>query len=175
MRWLARRPYRPKTDSVAPGPFPAPVPSYRDDGPAPLQATPTEARDAALRHSDCVRSSAAKTQVPTSYCEPTTPMGNELAYPTSYYPSTYVLADALYWHRVGTGCDDVLVTNTSLPAGADTVLSTSDLHFNGTGGFRFLVGWRPNPACCPLCCAWELSYWGNLRLERQSDRDQQLG
>jgi hypothetical protein len=88
---------------------------------------------------------APETQAP-NYQEPTTPMGNELAYPTGYYPSTYVLADALYWHRVGTGCDDVLVTNTSLPPGADTVLRTSDLHFNGTGGFRFLVGWRPDPA-----------------------------
>jgi Putative beta barrel porin-7 (BBP7) len=75
-------------------------------------------------------------------------------------PSTYAWADALYWHRVGTGCDQVLVTNTSLPPGADTVLRTSDLHFNGTGGFRVLVGWRPDPACCPCCSAFELSYWG---------------
>ena len=40
------------------------------------------------------------------------------------------------------------------------MLRTNDLRFNGTGGFRALVGWRPNPACCPLCSAWELSYWG---------------
>jgi len=75
-------------------------------------------------------------------------------------PCTYVQADGLYWHRVGTGCDEVLAINTNLASGADTVLRTSDLHFNGTGGFRFLVGWRPDPACCPRCSAWELSYWG---------------
>jgi hypothetical protein len=47
-----------------------------------------------------------------------------------------------------------------LPAGADTALRTSDLHFGGTGGLRVLVGIRPDPACCPLCSAWEISYWG---------------
>jgi Protein of unknown function (DUF1551). len=92
--------------------------------------------------------------------EPTKSIGEELGITSACCPHTYVLADALYWHRVGTGCETALVTNTNLPPGADTVLQTSDLHFNGTGGFRVLVGWRPDPACCPHCSAWELSYWG---------------
>lgn len=73
-------------------------------------------------------------------------------------PAGYVQADGLYWHRVGTGCDQILATDTNRPQGLDTVLRTSDLHFNGTGGFRVLVGWRP--ACCSPCSAWELSYFG---------------
>lgn len=68
----------------------------------------------------------------------------------------YVQADALFWHRVGTGCDDVLATNVTT---GDSLLSTGDLNFNGTGGFRTLVGWRPQ-SCCAHCSAWELSYFG---------------
>jgi hypothetical protein len=78
--------------------------------------------------------------------------------PGYYTPNYYVQADGLYWHRVGTGCDDVLALNT---ATGDELLSTGDLHFNGTGGFRLLVGWQP---CgyfnCLNCCAMELSYFG---------------
>jgi len=90
-------------------------------------------------------------------------------------PHVYAWADALYWHRIGTGCDDVLVTNTSLPPGADTVLRTSDLHFNGAGGFRVLVGWRPDPACCPCCSAWELSYWGLFGLNANQTASSSAG
>jgi hypothetical protein len=80
-------------------------------------------------------------------------------YPTTYYPNTYAQVDGLYWHRVGAGCDTVLATVNPV-TGGEPVLRTSDLHFNGTGGFRVLVGWRPDPACCPRCSAWELGYWG---------------
>src|SRR5687768_5639188 len=36
----------------------------------------------------------------------------------------YVQADALYWDRVGTGCDTVVVLDANQPAGANGVLST---------------------------------------------------
>jgi len=97
-------------------------------------------------------------QAPLAVENPASTVSPSIA--NGYCPTTYGYFDGLYWHRVGTGCDQILATNTALPPGADTVLSTSNLHFNGTGGFRVLVGWRPDPACCPLCCAWEASYWG---------------
>jgi len=71
-------------------------------------------------------------------------------------PCAYVQADALYWSRLGNGCDDVLVLNSTT---GDPLLNTNDLFFNGTGGFRVLVGWQPH-RCCPLCSAWEASYFG---------------
>jgi hypothetical protein len=103
---------------------------------------------------------AAPIEAAPSIQAPTQAPGDAFVTNGNYGAGTYGWIDALYWHRVGTGCDNVVVTNTSLPPGADTVLRTSDLHFNGTGGFRVLVGWRPDPACCPHCSAWELSYWG---------------
>src|SRR5262245_27595996 len=71
------------------------------------------------------------------------------------FPCIYFQADALYWDRVGTGCDEVLVINTNT---SEPLFSTNDLNFNGAGGARFLIGWQPHHCC--NCCAWELSYWG---------------
>ena len=71
------------------------------------------------------------------------------------YPCVYFQADVLYWDRIGTGCSDVLVIDTD---DGSSLLSTDDLDFDGAGGMRFLVGWRPRS--CVDCCAWELSYWG---------------
>ena len=71
-------------------------------------------------------------------------------------PCFYFGADALYWQRIGTGCDDILVINTTTGA---PLLTTSNLFFDGTGGFRLTVGWRPDK-CCPHCSAWELTYFG---------------
>ena len=71
------------------------------------------------------------------------------------FPCVYFQADALYWDRVGTGCNDVLVIDTD---DGSPLLSTDDLDFNGAAGARFLIGWQPNG--CSRCCAWELSYWG---------------
>ena len=73
-------------------------------------------------------------------------------------PCRYFQADALFWHRVGTGCSQVLVidANTGAP-----LLNTNDLNFDLAPGWRFLVGWQPDPCKgCARCCAWELSYWG---------------
>jgi hypothetical protein len=80
------------------------------------------------------------------------------------YPScrpVYVQADALYWDRVGTGCDRVLAvdTNVAVP-GDDTLLTGNDLRFGYAPGMRVLVGWRPDPCRCCWCSAWELSYFG---------------
>lgn len=71
------------------------------------------------------------------------------------FPCVYFQADALYWDRVGTGCSEALVINTTT---TDTLFSTDDLDFNGAPGARFLIGWQPHG--CSRCCAWELSYWG---------------
>lgn len=81
----------------------------------------------------------------------------EYDFPVAACPSTYVQADLLYWQRIGSGCDDLLVFNSTT---GDPLLSTGNLFFNGNGGFRVLVGWRPNPCCCPNCSAWEASYFG---------------
>lgn len=72
-------------------------------------------------------------------------------------PCLYAQADGLFWHRVGTGCEQVLVIDSNT---GDPVLSTNDLDFNLTGGPRFLIGWQPDPCRCSRCCAWELSYFG---------------
>ena len=74
--------------------------------------------------------------------------------------SIYVQADVLFWDRVGTGCDEVVVINTGLPPGSDTVLTTDDLDFDYEPGFRVLVGFVPDPCLCPHCSAWEASYFG---------------
>ena len=71
------------------------------------------------------------------------------------FPCVYFQADALYWDRVGTGCDEVLVIDTDT---SEPLFSTNDLDFNGAPGARFLIGWQPHHCC--NCCAWELSYWG---------------
>jgi putative beta barrel porin BBP7 len=71
------------------------------------------------------------------------------------FPCVYFQADALYWDRVGTGCNNVLVIDTD---DGSTLLSTDDLSFNAAMGMRFLIGWQPHHCC--HCCAWELSYWG---------------
>jgi hypothetical protein len=42
----------------------------------------------------------------------------------------YVQADALYWDRVGKGCDTVVVLDANQPAGANDVLSTDAFDFN---------------------------------------------
>ena len=73
-------------------------------------------------------------------------------------PCRYFQADALLWHRVGTGCSETVVidTNTNAP-----LLNTDDLTFDLAPGMRFLVGWQPDPCHgCQRCCAWELSYFG---------------
>jgi hypothetical protein len=72
----------------------------------------------------------------------------------------YVQADVLYWDRVGNGCDQVVVLDTSLPAGADTVLTTEDFDFDFEPGIRVLVGYVPDPCLCPHCSAWEATYFG---------------
>jgi len=91
-------------------------------------------------------------------------MGPDSSQPIGEYVSScrgmYFQADGLYWGRVGTGCDQVLVINNTLTTGADTLYRTNDLNFNGTGGMRFLVGWTPDPCRCSRCCAFELSYFG---------------
>ncbi|MCI0357185.1 MAG: BBP7 family outer membrane beta-barrel protein [Planctomycetaceae bacterium] len=71
------------------------------------------------------------------------------------YPCVYFQVDALYWDRIGTGCDEALVINTTT---TDTLFSSGDLDFDGAPGARFLIGWQPHH--CSHCCAWELSYWG---------------
>ena len=71
------------------------------------------------------------------------------------YPCIYFQADALYWDRIGTGCDDVLVLDSTT---TEPLFSTGDLDFDGAPGARFLIGWQPHH--CSHCCAWELSYWG---------------
>jgi hypothetical protein len=74
------------------------------------------------------------------------------------YPRRYVQVDGLIWHRVGTGCNQVLALDISeipeLP-----VLGTDELNFDPTGGARVLVGWRPGHGDSH-CSAWELSYFG---------------
>jgi hypothetical protein len=72
-------------------------------------------------------------------------------------PGIYAQADGLFWHRIGTGCNQVLVLNTTT---GDPLLSAGDLDFNLSGGPRFLIGWQPDPCHCSRCCAWELSYFG---------------
>jgi hypothetical protein len=87
------------------------------------------------------------------------PLPQESVYMPSYSgPNYYLQADGLYWHRVGTGCDDILAQNTTT---GDSLLSTGDTHFNGTGGFRLNFGWRPTGCLgCLNCCAMELTYFG---------------
>lgn len=88
---------------------------------------------------------------------PEAPLVSDKPLETDYCGSCfYFQADALYWQRVGTGCDEVLVLNTTT---GDPLLRTSNLFFDGTGGFRVTVGWRPD-TCCPHCSAWELTYFG---------------
>ena len=72
----------------------------------------------------------------------------------------YVQADALFWDRVGTGCDTVLVLDANQPAGANDVLSTDQFDFDYEPGVRVLVGFVPDPCACPHCSAWEVSYFG---------------
>jgi hypothetical protein len=71
------------------------------------------------------------------------------------FPCIYFQADALYWDRIGTGCDDILVIDTDT---GDSLFSSGDMGFNAAPGTRFLIGWQPHH--CSHCCAWELSYWG---------------
>src|SRR5262245_15399004 len=71
-------------------------------------------------------------------------------------PCHYAQVDGLFWQRVGTGCDDVLVINGNTGA---PLLNTDSLNFNPGGGIRVLVGWQPHWMCAH-CCAWELSYFG---------------
>jgi hypothetical protein len=87
------------------------------------------------------------------------PLPEESVFTPGYAgPSYYFQADGLYWHRVGTGCDDVLAINT---ATGDSLLTTGDTHFNGTGGFRLNFGWQPTGYLgCLNCCAMELTYFG---------------
>jgi hypothetical protein len=70
---------------------------------------------------------------------------------------SYVQVDGLFWHRVGSGCSQVVALNTdTIPS--QPVLDTNDARFNLTGGVRVLVGWTPG--CCSHCSAWEFSYFG---------------
>src|SRR5688572_5814721 len=71
------------------------------------------------------------------------------------FPCVYFQADLLYWDRVGTGCSEDLVINSTT---SEPLFSTDDFDFNGAPGARFLIGWQPHR--CSNCCAWELSYWG---------------
>ncbi|MCE9527444.1 MAG: BBP7 family outer membrane beta-barrel protein [Planctomycetales bacterium] len=74
---------------------------------------------------------------------------------------TYFQADGLYWGRVGTGCNQVLAIDSNATSGSDTLLQTSNLNFNGTGGMRLLFGWTPDPCRgCTRCCAYEVGYFG---------------
>lgn len=89
------------------------------------------------------------------------PVGTEPVYnDVASCRQVYVQADGLYWGRLGTGCNEILAIDTNLTSGADTILRTDDLDFNGTGGTRFLIGWTPDPCRCSRCCAFELSYFG---------------
>lgn len=74
----------------------------------------------------------------------------------------YVQADAMFWHRVGNGCDQDLIVDAYYPIpGDDALLTTRDLDFDYEPGLRVLVGWLPDPCHgCGWCCAWELSYFG---------------
>jgi hypothetical protein len=71
------------------------------------------------------------------------------------FPCLYVQADGLFWQRVGVGCNQAAVINTTT---GDTRLATNDPNFDLAGGTRVLVGWQPHG--CSHCCAWELSYFG---------------
>jgi hypothetical protein len=73
-----------------------------------------------------------------------------------HLPCHYVEIDGLFWERIGTGCDEVVVINGNTGA---PLLNTDSLDFDGTGGIRILVGWQPHRECAH-CCAWELSYFG---------------
>jgi hypothetical protein len=75
------------------------------------------------------------------------------------YPGVYGQVDGLFWHRIGSGCEQTIVLNTTT---GDSVLNTRDLDFNVTGGPRVLIGWQPDPCRCPHCCAWEFTYFGLL-------------
>jgi len=76
-------------------------------------------------------------------------------------PQRYVQADVLFWDRVGTGGDQVLVSSSGALPGDDALMSTSDLDFDYQPGLRLTVGWLPDPCRgCRWCSAWELSYFG---------------
>jgi hypothetical protein len=84
--------------------------------------------------------------------------------PADWYPrhrQRYVQADVLFWDRVGTGCDQVLVSDINALPGEDTLLSTGNLDFGFQPGLRLTVGWHPDP-CRDRgwCSAWELTYFG---------------
>ena len=70
----------------------------------------------------------------------------------------YLQAEALFWKRVGTGCNQVVAIDTDLTPGLDAVMRTSDLEFNAEPGMRFLLGYYPD--CKSNCIAWEISYFG---------------
>ena len=56
-------------------------------------------------------------------------------------PYRYARADVLMWHRVGTGCDRVLVVDQDVPVpGQNTLLSTGDLSFRYEPGVRLTLG-----------------------------------
>lgn len=70
----------------------------------------------------------------------------------------YVQAEALFWDRIGTGCDQVLAVDGYTD---EALLNTNDLDFDYEPGLRVLVGWQPDPCRgCGWCSAWELSYFG---------------
>jgi len=71
----------------------------------------------------------------------------------------WVQADALFWDRIGTGCDQVLAAETNPPE--LPVLRTNDLDFSMEPGWRVLVGYRPDSSGVLGCCsALEFSYFG---------------
>jgi len=70
----------------------------------------------------------------------------------------YVQAEALFWDRIGTGCDQLLAFDSYTN---EALLNTNDLEFDYEPGLRVLVGWQPDPCRgCGWCSAWELSYFG---------------
>jgi len=71
----------------------------------------------------------------------------------------WIQADALFWDRIGNGCDQILVLETDPPEAA--LLRTDNLDFSMEPGWRVLVGYRPDPHSVLGCCsALEFSYFG---------------
>ncbi len=77
-------------------------------------------------------------------------------------PYRYARADVLMWHRVGTGCDRVLVVDQDVPVpGQDTLLSTGDLSFRYEPGVRLTLGTqRESCGGWRWCDALEATYLG---------------
>lgn len=100
--------------------------------------------------------------------------GNAEKYQPKYYqpkyeeywlhdrPYRYARADALMWHRVGTGCDRVLVVDQDVPVpGQNTLLSTGDLSFRYEPGVRLTLGTQVESCgAWRWCDAWEATYLG---------------